>query len=132
MSFRQIIGLRPAVTFVFMTFLAVPIHAATAQDAEEGARVFRRCAACHTTEEGGKSAAGPNLFGVIGAVSGSRETGFRYSDALREAAVEWTDENLDEWLESPRKFIKGARMTIALSKEQQRKDVIAYLKEATQ
>lgn len=132
MSFRRTIGFRPVVTFAFMTLMAMPLHTAAAQDAETGARVFARCKACHTLEEGGKSGAGPNLHGVIGSMSGTRETGFNYSDALREAAIEWTDENLEGWLENPRKFIKGSRMAIGLSKEQQRKDVIAYLKEATQ
>lgn len=112
--------------------LAVPLQPAAAQDAEAGAKVFRRCMACHTTEEGGRSAAGPNLWGVIGSTSGTRETGFKYSGALTEAAVEWTDENLQKWLENPREFIKGSRMVLKLADPQDRLDVIAYLKQVTQ
>ncbi len=121
------------VPLAFAVFLIAPLEVAHAQDAEEGARVFRRCVACHTTEEGKPSrATGPNLFGVVGAISGTRDVGFKFSPALSEAAIEWNDENLEKWLENPRKFIKGARMAISVAKEQQRKDVIAYLKQVTQ
>lgn len=107
-------------------------HVAHAQDAAQGKRAFGQCRACHTLEEGGRSAAGPNLFGIIGAQSGARDVGFKYSKALTEAALEWTDENLDKWLENPRGFVRGSRMTLKVGDEQRRKDLIAYLKEATQ
>ena len=105
---------------------------ASAQDAAAGAKAFGRCKACHTLDEGGRSAAGPNLFGFLGAPSGSRDVGFRYSKQLTEAALEWTDETLDQWLAGPRDLVKGTRMTLKVANEQQRQDLIAYLKEATE
>lgn len=123
--------LRAAPVLALMVLLGAP-PMAQAQDAEAGAKVFGRCKACHTVDEGGRSAAGPNLFGMLTAKSGSRDVGFKYSKALTEAALDWTDENLDQWLANPRGFVKGSRMVLRLSDEQQRKDVIAYLKEATQ
>ncbi len=124
-----------AVTYSLVAYaisIAVIGGSALAQDAKEGAKIFRRCAACHTTEQGGPNRVGPNLFGVIGATSGARDNGFNYSPALREAALTWDDSNLDQWLTNPRAFVKGARMPLGVANEQQRKDVIAYLKEVTQ
>lgn len=116
----------------FTAFLAAPVSVAYAQDAANGERLYRRCVACHTVEEGGANKAGPNLFGIIGSTSAGRGIDFNYSPALREAAVEWTDENLDQWLANPRAFIKGTRMPIGVAKADQRQDIIAYLKQATQ
>ncbi len=58
-------------------FLVAPAHAEG--DPEEGAKAFRRCAVCHTVEEGGSNKIGPNLWGVVGSVSGTRETGFCFA-----------------------------------------------------
>lgn len=127
-------ALRPVVfgLAAYAISIAVGAGSALAQDPDEGANVFRRCAACHTVEEGGANRVGPNLFGVIGATSGARDNGFNYSPALREAALTWDDSNLDQWLANPRAFVKGARMPLGVANEQQRKDVIAYLKQVTQ
>ncbi len=111
--------------------LAGPAHAAG--DAEEGAKVFRRCAVCHTAEEGGPNKIGPNLWGVIGSTSGTRSTGFRYSKALRDAALAWNDDTLDQWITGPRELVPGTRMTFpGLPDAQEREDVIAYLRQTTQ
>ncbi len=107
----------------------VPIGTAYAQD--DGARLFRRCTSCHTTEQGGANKAGPNLWGVVGATSAARDTGFNYSPALREAALEWNDETLDQWLADPRAFVPGSRMPIGIARPEQRQALIAYLKEVT-
>ena len=98
MSVRRVVKAGAVAVLAFSAYLAAAPETAHAQDADEGARVFRRCAACHTTEAGGPNRAGPNLFGVIGATSAARDTGFNYSPALREAALEWNDDNLDQWL----------------------------------
>ena len=48
---------------------------------------------------------------------------------LKADGVTWDDENLDTFLKSPRKFASGTKMSFAgLRKEQQRIDLIAYLK----
>ena len=117
---------------VLAALVAAAPTAASAQDAAAGERVFRRCVACHTTDEGGANKAGPNLWGIIGATSAGRGTGFNYSPALREAAIVWSDETLDQWLADPRGFVKGSRMPIGVANPDQRRDLIAYLKQATQ
>lgn len=94
---------------------------------ENGQRIFRRCAACHTLEEGARHLVGPNLHGVFGREAGTAQ-GFRYSDALQNADFVWTPPRLDEWLANPREFLPGNRMAFpGLREEQDRTDVIAYI-----
>lgn len=96
-------------------------------DLENGQRVFRRCAACHTLEDGARHLVGPNLHGVFGREAGTAQS-FRYSEALENADFEWTPGQLDEWLANPRDFLPGNRMAFAgLRDEQDRTDVIAYI-----
>ena len=74
---------------------------------------------------------GPNLHGLFGRHTGEAK-GYHYSDANMEQTFIWTEETLDHYLKKPRKFIPGTKMIFAgLRKEKDRKNVIAYLKEAT-
>jgi cytochrome c len=102
-----------------------------AGDVERGAKVFKKCKACHTIKEGAKHRVGPNLFGMFGRTSGMTE-GFRFSKAMKGAAVVWDEKTLDEFLTKPKKFVPKTKMSFpGLKKAQQREDIIAYLKQAT-
>jgi cytochrome c len=99
-------------------------------DVELGEKVFKKCKACHTIEADGKNKVGPNLHGIVGAEAG-RNSDFKYSDALKEKVAEglvWTEENLRMWLEDPQKFAKKSKMVLKLNKDEDRDNVIAYLK----
>lgn len=116
--------------FVIATALTVGLgvgSAMAAGDASRGAKIFKRCLACHTINKGGKDKVGPNLFGVFGRKAGSTKS--RRYKALKGADFVWTEANLDKWLTNPKKFIgKRTMMSIRLRKKQDREDVIEYLK----
>jgi len=100
-------------------------------DVEEGAKVFKKCEACHNAEKGGPNKIGPNLYGVVGRPIASHE-GFSYSSALKEFSKggkeTWTYEHLNHFIHDPRGFIPGTAMTFpGVKKDQERADVIAYL-----
>lgn len=101
-------------------------------DVASGEKVFKKCAACHTVEEGGANKVGPALWNIVNAPSGAVE-GFGYSSALTAHSgtegSEWNYENLNKFLLKPKAFIKGTAMGFAgIKKEQDRADIIAYLR----
>lgn len=102
--------------------------ASAAGDAAAGEKVFRKCRACHTVEEG-KNRVGPSLYGVVGRPVASVE-GYRYSNAMKEfgAGKTWTPDLLDTYLTKPRDLVPGTKMSFpGLKKPADRADVIAYL-----
>ncbi len=100
-------------------------------DLDNGRRAFARCRSCHTITEGGSNMTGPNLYGVFGRQAGAHP-GFNYSTAMKEAAFIWDGERLDHWLENPRTFLKGTKMSFAgIPDPTDRRDVIAFLKVET-
>lgn len=98
-------------------------------DAAAGAKLFKaKCATCHTCNEGGPNKQGPNLFGVIGRQSG-QVAGFKYTAANKNSGIEWTSQTLFEYLENPKKYIKGTNMAFpGFKKPTDRANVVAYLK----
>jgi len=97
-------------------------------DLDNGRRVFARCRSCHTITEGGPSMTGPNLYGMFGRQTGA-QAGYNYSAALRDAGFLWDGPQLDDWLENPRTFLKGTKMSFAgIPSPTDRRDVIAFLK----
>ncbi len=95
-------------------------------DTGKGERVFNKCKACHTVEEG-DNRVGPHLYGVVGRQVDAVD-GFAYSGALEEAAEVWTPENLDHFLAKPSSFAPGTIMSFAgLSSVEDRANVIAFL-----
>jgi len=102
-------------------------YASLTGDADRGKRVFARCMACHTVQEG-QNRVGPSLYGIVGREAGSVE-GFNYSDANANSGITWTEEVMFEYLEAPQEYIPGTRMIFpGLPSAQDRADVIAYLK----
>ena len=100
-------------------------------DAAQGRRVFAKCMACHSVQEG-QNRVGPSLYGIIGREAGSVE-GFNYSEANANSGITWTEEVMFEYLEAPQEYIPGTRMIFpGLPKAQDRADVIAYLKSASE
>ena len=106
---------------------------AQAQDIAAGEKLFGRCKACHTANEGGPKKVGPNLWGVFGSTAGTRDVGYKFSKAMKASDIVWDDATMSDFLERPRKVVPKTRMTFpGLKKAAQRDDVIAYLKSVTQ
>lgn len=95
-------------------------------DVAKGAKVFTKCKACHKLEAGA-NATGPSLHGIVGRTVGT-EAGFGYSGALVAVAEIWDAETLSHFLENPKGFAPGTKMTFSgLSKPEERANLIAYL-----
>ncbi|MEP3049556.1 MAG: c-type cytochrome [Roseibium sp.] len=95
-----------------------------------GEKVFKKCKACHQVGEGAKNKAGPQLNGVVGRLAGSVD-GFKYSKVLKSRAEDglvWNEETLAGFLASPKKFMKGTKMSFAgIKKDKDLAAITAYL-----
>ena len=95
---------------------------------ENGQKVAKACAACHSFDKGGANKVGPNLYGTVGAPKGHIQ-GFSYSDALVKTGGSWTYDELNKFLYDPKAYAPGTKMTFAgLKKDDDRAAVIAYLR----
>jgi cytochrome c len=104
-------------------------YAVSAGDPGHGKQIFAKCQACHSLEAG-VNKVGPSLHGLIGRPSATGAS-YAYSDAMKNAHVNWTPDVLDQYLTNPKKMVPGTKMTFpGLPKEQDRADVIAYLQQA--
>ena len=96
-------------------------------NAAEGAKVFKKCAACHSINQGGKNKIGPKLWNVMFRPVGS-VTDYKYSKALSGYKKDWNWEEMNGFLIKPSTWIKGNKMGFAgLKKEKDRASVILYL-----
>ncbi len=96
-------------------------------DPARGKRLYGQCQACHTVVEG-RNRVGPTLYRIVGRQAGAVE-GFDYSPANAEADFVWTEDALFAFLEAPNDYLPGNRMIFpGIPKEQDRADIVAYLK----
>jgi len=97
-------------------------------DPARGLKVFGKCKACHTTEEGGKNKVGPNLWDIVGKAKAS-SAGFKYSGALTDLGGDWSYEDLDAFLANPKGFAPKTKMAFAgVKKASNRASVILFLR----
>ena len=113
-----------SVAIVLFSAYGVP-RLAHAQSGERGKGLFERsCSGCHALD---KDKEGPRLRGVYARISGS-VTSFHYSDALKTAQLTWNDETLDKWLADPEQLVPDNDMAFQLTRADERREIIAYLK----
>jgi len=97
----------------------------------EGAKIFKKCAACHSIAEGGGNKIGPALWGVLGRPAGSIPD-YKYSKAMAAHGKNWSFEEMNGFLIKPKDWIKGTKMSFAgLKKAKERAAVILYMNENT-
>jgi len=96
---------------------------------EKGKALFvQQCLTCHTIDKGGANKVGPNQWDIVGRKKASHE-GFSYSSALQGKGGDWTYEDINHMIFKPQAYAKGTKMAFAgLPKEQDRADIIAYLR----
>ena len=82
--------------------------------AQDGARLFTPCRACHSLDPTEQALPGPNLSGLIGRKVGG-DPAFDYSPVLRKANAEdlrWDAQRLDRFLADPAGMFPGLWMSI--------------------
>lgn len=99
-------------------------------DVAAGEKFAKRCIACHTFDEGGKSKVGPPLYGILNRAIASVE-GYKYSSGMVEYSEEmtkvWDMAALDAYLADPRGVVKGTKMVFPPVKDADRANILAYL-----
>lgn len=100
--------------------------------ADAGAAIFKKCQACHSGEKGGPNKVGPDLWDIVDRPVAEHE-GFAYSAGMKDfskgGSEKWTYDNLNHFITSPKKFVKGTAMGFAgLPKDEDRANVIAFLR----
>jgi cytochrome c len=99
---------------LFAALLLLIIANAAPAAAEDGARAFTPCRACHSLDPAERGLPGPNLSGLIGrAVAGNAD--FDYSPVLRKAREEglrWDAKRLDAFLADPAAMFPGLWMSM--------------------
>jgi cytochrome c len=97
-------------------------------DAALGQVVFKKCAICHDVSKGGPNKVGPNLWDIVGNKKGHLNN-FPYSKALLEKGGQWGYTELFSFLNLPRKYVPGTKMSFAgLKNPEDIANVIAYLR----
>lgn len=100
-------------------------------DLEKGAKIAKKCASCHTFNQGGKAKVGPNLYNIIGRARGSIAD-FSYSKEMIAKGGTWDRESINAFITKPKEYIPGTKMGFAgIKKAQDRANLIAYLEQET-
>jgi cytochrome c len=113
--------------------MALPLAAHAEGDAAKGEKIFKKCKICHQVGDKAKDGVGPILNGIVGRKAATIESfAKKYSAAMKAKGEEghlWTEENIAAYLADPKGYIPKNKMAfVGLKKEQDRADVIAYLK----
>ena len=97
----------------------------------DGAKIFKKCAACHSIAQGGGNKIGPALWGVLGRKAGT-VSGYKYSKSMVAYGKPWSFEEMNGFLTKPKDWIKGTKMSfVGLKNAKERAAVILYMNENT-
>lgn len=115
-------------TLVFMLAM-MPWSAHAAGNAEAGRRGFAKCASCHQVGPSARAGFGPHLNGILGRPAGATAD-YKYSEAMKNSGIVWTEDRLAAFLKSPDDVVPGNKMRFfGIRSEQQIADLLAYLRQ---
>ncbi|MGY2337742.1 c-type cytochrome [Pseudomonas sp. SDO5532_S415] len=120
-----------------ITLVSVKTALAQEGDPKRGEAVFQQCSICHQIGPDATNGIGPMLTNVLNRKMGSVKD-YSYDTGLQKASmagVSWDKDKIFSWLGDPQGYIKSVahdetattRMTVKVSDEQARRDVIAYI-----
>lgn len=116
---------------ILLVFFAMPLVFAESH-IQNGAKIFKRCAACHFIEKD-KNKIGPSLYGLVGRKAATIAS-YNYSPAMKAAGAAglvWTEEKLRSYLHDPHNMVKGTKMAaVKINNPQDFADLLVYLQSA--
>lgn len=129
---------RSMIVAATLAFSSMTAHALDGGDAAKGEKVFKKCMSCHMVGPDAENKVGPALNDMIGRTAGTVED-YKYGKSIVEAGAAglvWTEDEIFAYLADPKKYLRAkldnkkakSKMSFKLKKEDERKDVIAYLK----
>ncbi len=105
---------------------APSVHAAG--DVAAGKAAFAKCASCHQVGPSARAGFGPQLNGIVGRPSATTRD-YRYSAAMQNARIVWSEDKLRAFMKSPGDVVPGTKMRFwGIGNEQELNNLIAYLK----
>lgn len=130
--------LKTAALAGFLTSAAIGSAHALDGEADKGKSLFKKCSSCHMVGPEAKNRVGPVLTDVVGRAAGTFPD-YKYGKSIvaaGEAGLVWTEEELFDYLLNPKKYLRAkledkkakSKMSFRLKKEDERANVIAYLK----
>lgn len=115
--------------FILTALLVFELTGARAADVDAGKATFvARCASCHAVGPSARGGFAPQLNGIVGRRAGSTAD-FKYSAAMKNSGIVWSERNLAAFLRGPSDLVPGTSMRFwGLGNEQQVTNLLAYLR----
>ncbi len=100
---------------------------AKAKDGVGEAAYNNACRTCHSTKPG-DNRLGPSLGGIVGRKAGA-ESGFAYSEAMKNSGVTWDAATIDKFITNPDSVVPGSNMKpfTGISDAAVRKQIVDFL-----
>jgi cytochrome c len=105
---------------------AVLFDGASGADERKAEVDSKTCQGCDATEKGAAAKAGPPLFAIVDRPKSS-VAGLAHSNSLRVEGVNWTADDLDQFLASPHGYASGPQAGGELDAAK-RADIVEYLR----